>query len=63
MTTHESVVIDKVLGELSCNSREEAVEYAYKTNEDAWRVEWQHGEEIHRYKIYPLWNKIEGCWA
>lgn len=61
MVEREFVVIDSVLGEVSCDNRADAVEYARRVTGKAYCVEWEDGEEIRRHLIYPLWTG--GAWT
>ena len=54
MSQQEFVVIDPVLGEVSCDSRADAVAYVDKHGGEAYVVNWQDGKEIGRYIIYPF---------
>ena len=48
---HEFLVVDPVLGDVSCDSLEQATEYAAKVNGNAFRTTWYDGQEIYRRLI------------
>lgn len=49
MNEYEWVVIDPLLGEVSCDNLERAVEYARGVNGKVFCVVWNNGREIDRY--------------
>lgn len=48
MQDYEYVVIDPVLGEVSCGNSGDALDYADKVHGEAFRVLWQDGVEVGR---------------
>ena len=51
---YEHVVIDPLLGEVSCDNRSDAIDYADKVNGRVFCAIWKDGKESARYLVYPL---------
>lgn len=58
MPEFEYVVIDPVLGEVSCESVEHAQEWSANVNGQVFCVVWERGYEINRY---PVAAKAKGA--
>ncbi len=58
----EFVVMDKALGEVSCCSRSDAIDYATRVKGKAWVVEWHRGVELGRQMIWPTSDQHYGIY-